>query len=84
MTCELMHSAQAQSRKVEESRNKYLLGLVGHHCDITRNEAKCIAQRGPTAFDLRAILQKRDNLRAKSTKLCIKHQGSQDLKLKKT
>ena len=33
--------------------------MAGHHCrDITRNEAKCIAQRGPTAFDLRAISQK--------------------------
>jgi len=43
--------------------------LVGHHRrDITRNEAKCVAQRGPTAFDLRAILQKRDKLRATSTK----------------
>jgi len=58
--------------------------LVGHHCrDITRNEAKCIAQRGPTAFDLRAISQKRENLRATSTKWYIKQQGSQDLKLKK-
>ena len=26
MTCVPMHSAQAQSRKVEESRNKYRLG----------------------------------------------------------
>jgi len=44
-------------------------GLVGHHCrDNTRNEAKCVAQRGLTAFDLWAILQKRDNLRATSTK----------------
>jgi len=25
MTCEPMHSVQAQSRKVKESRNKYLL-----------------------------------------------------------
>jgi len=58
--------------------------LVDHHChDITRNEAKCIAQRGPTAFDLRAISQKRENLRATSTKWYIKQQGSQDLKLKK-
>jgi len=59
-------------------------GLVGRHCrDITKNEAKCVAQRGPTAFDLRAILQKRDNVRATSTKWCIKQQGSQDLKRKK-
>jgi len=44
-------------------------GLVGHYCrDITRNEANCVAQRGPAAFDLRAILQKRGNLRATSTK----------------
>jgi len=58
--------------------------LVGHHCrDITRNEAKCVAQHGLTGFDLRAILQKRDNLRATSTKSCIKQLGSQDLKLKK-
>jgi len=60
-----------------------IFGLIGHQSrDITRNEAKCIAQRGPTAFDLRAILQKRDNLRATSTKWCMKQQGSQDLKLK--
>jgi len=45
------------------------VGLVGYHCrDVTRNEAKCVAQRGPTAFDLRVILQKRDNLLATSTK----------------
>ena len=57
--------------------------MVGHHCpDITRNEAKCIAQCGPTAFDLQAISQKRDNLQTTSTK-CIKQQSLQDLKLKK-
>jgi len=52
------------------------VGLAGHHCrGITRNEAKCVAQRGPTAFDLRAILQKHDNMWATSTKWCIKQQG---------
>jgi len=56
----------------------------GHHCgDIARNEAKCKPQRGPTAFDLRTILQKSGKLRATSTKWCIKQQGSHDLKLKK-
>jgi len=84
MTCEPMHSAQAQSSKVKESRNKCFFGLVGHHCrEIKRNGAKCVAQRGPTAFDLQAILEKHNNLRATSTKRCIKQQGSQDLKLKK-
>jgi len=55
--------------KVKESLKTISFGLVGHHCrDITRKEAKCIARRGPTAFDLRSILQYRDNLRATSTK----------------
>jgi len=40
-------------------------------------------QRGPTAFDLRAILQKRDNLRVTSNKVMHKTAVSQDLKLKK-
>ena len=39
-------------------------------------------QRGPTSFDLRAILQKRENLRAISNKAMFKTTVSQDLKLK--
>jgi len=42
-----------------------------------------IEQRGPTTFDLRAILQKRDNLWATSNKIMYKTKDSQDLKLKR-
>jgi len=42
-----------------------------------------IVQRSPTSFDLRAILQKRDNLRSDPKKIMYKTTGSQDLKLKK-
>jgi len=41
-----------------------------------------IIQRGPTTFDLLAILQKRDNLWATSNKRKYKTAGSQDFKLK--
>ena len=40
-------------------------------------------QRGPTAFALQAILQKRDNSRATSNKMMYKATESQHLKLKK-
>jgi len=40
-----------------------------------------LTQRGPTSFDLPAILLKRENLRAISNKMC-KTADSQDLKLK--
>jgi len=40
-------------------------------------------QRGLTALDLRAILQKRDNFRAASNKMMYKTTDSQDLKPKK-
>jgi len=39
-------------------------------------------QRGPTASDLRTILQKRDNSRATSNKMMYKTPDSQHLKLK--
>jgi len=39
--------------------------------------------RGPTTFYLRAILQKRDNLRAISNKMMYKTTGSQRRKMKK-
>jgi len=39
-------------------------------------------QRGPTTFDLRAILQKCDNLQATSNKTMHKTADSQDLNLK--
>jgi len=38
-----------------------------------------IYQRGPTASDLRAILQKRDNSRATPSKMMYKTSGSQHL-----
>jgi len=38
---------------------------------------------GLTSFDLRAILQKRENLRAISNKMMCKTTGTQDLKLKR-
>jgi len=41
-----------------------------------------VAQRSPTRFDLRAILQKRENLRATSNKMMCKTTDLQDLKLK--
>ena len=41
-----------------------------------------VEQRGPTKFDLRANLQKRENLRATSNKMMCKTTDSQDLKLK--
>jgi len=40
-------------------------------------------QRGPTTFDLQAILQKRDNLRATSNVMMYKTIDLQDLKLKR-
>jgi len=40
-------------------------------------------KHGPTTFDLRAILQKRDNLRATSNKMIYKTTCSQHLKLKR-
>ena len=40
-------------------------------------------QRSPTAFDLRVILQKSDNLRATSNKIMYKTTESWDLKIKK-
>ena len=42
--------------------------------------AKTLNQRGPTTFALRAILQKRDNLRVTSNKMMYKTRCSQDLK----
>jgi len=44
--------------------------------------AKTLNQRGPTTFALRAILQKRDNLRVTSNKMMYKTRCSQDLKWK--
>jgi len=41
-----------------------------------------IAQRGPTTFDLRAILQTRNNPLVTSNKMMYKTTGSQHLKLK--
>jgi len=41
-----------------------------------------ISQHGPATFDLRAILQKRDNSRATSSKMMYETTDSQDLKLK--
>jgi len=41
-----------------------------------------LQQRGPTTFHLRAILQKRDNSRATSSKMMYKTTDSQYLKLK--
>jgi len=38
-------------------------------------------QRGPTTFDLRVILQKRDNFPATSNKIMYKTIDSQDLRL---
>jgi len=38
---------------------------------------KVITQRGPTSFTLRAVLQKRDNLRATSNKMMYKTTCSQ-------
>jgi len=38
--------------------------------------------RGPTAFDLRAILQNRDNSRASSNKMMYEIRDLKDLKLK--
>jgi len=40
-------------------------------------------QRGPTAFDLRAILQKHDYLRAACSKMMHKTLDPHDFKLKK-
>jgi len=42
---------------------------------------KVITRRGPTSFNLRAILQKRENLRATSNKMMYEHKTtcSQDL-----
>jgi len=42
-----------------------------------------LIQRGPTTFYLRAILQKRDNLRAVSNKMMYKTTDSQHRKMKK-
>jgi len=44
-----------------------------------------LGQRGPTSFNLRAILQKRDNLRAASNRMMyeFKTTCSQDLRLKR-
>jgi len=42
-----------------------------------------LGQRGPTTFDLRVILLKRDNLRPTSNKMMYKTKHSQHLKLKK-
>jgi len=41
-----------------------------------------LIQRGPTTFDLQAILQKRDNSRATSNKTMYKTTDSKYLKLK--
>jgi len=42
-----------------------------------------LVQRGPTTFDLQAILQNRDNPRATSNKMMYKTTDSQHLKLKR-
>jgi len=46
--------------KIQALKYKHLIKFLPFLC-----------QRGPTTFDLRAILQKRDNLRATSKKCCI-------------
>jgi len=61
---------------------KYPLQVWDRVCD------QCVwvnsfIQRGPTTFYLRAILQKRDNLRAISNKMMYKTTGSQRRKMKK-
>jgi len=43
----------------------------------------CLVQRGPTIFDMQAILPKRDGMRATSNKMMYKTTDSQHLKLKK-
>jgi len=66
---------------------------TGFHCDMiyglahqtaqrTQSAAYVIGQRGPTTFDLRATLRKRNNLRATSNKFVYKTTDSQDLNLK--
>ena len=49
---------------------------------LRSKEGNHLKQRGPTAFDLLAILQKRDNSQATSSKLMYKTTHSQHLKLK--
>ena len=61
----------------------FSLRLFGHLSHSSMETQLCIAvfQRGPTTFDLRAILQKCDNSRATSSKMVYKTTNSQDLKL---
>jgi len=50
---------------------------------LDQNHKKSVSPHGPTTFDLRTILQKRDNLRANSNKFMHETTDSQDLKLEK-
>ena len=43
----------------------------------------CLRRGGPTTFDLRAILQKRDKSRDTSNKILYNTSHSQDVKLKR-
>jgi len=46
-------------------------------------ETSAVGQGGPPGFDMRAILQKRENLRATSNKMMCETTDSQDLKFKR-
>jgi len=78
-----------QSFKSQSLCNTYFYGLRGRQTQGPPRAAHtlatplCLSQRGPTTFDLRAILQKRDNLRATSNKIMCNTTDSQDLKLKR-
>jgi len=58
-----------------------LLNTIREH--LTKITLHHLGQRGPATLDLRAILQKRDNLRATSNEMKYKTTDSQDFKLKK-
>jgi len=58
------------------------LSYYGVQIGKRHKKTNSIGQRGPTTFDLRAILQKRDNLWVASNKNMYKTTDSQHLKLK--